>query len=273
MPDIVQGNSWDLLMWNGHQRAHQFANRNWQVVVSSPDVLYFDFPYEADPQEHGYYWASRHINTEKVFQFMPDNLPAHAEFWLDREDRPYTADDTIIKNDAGEVEFAPLAKGKQFIGIQGQLWSENTRTNNMAEYKLFPRLLSLAQRAWHKAQWAVPYDHNGFVYSRNTQRFTPSLKQQRDQQWLTFAASLGLKEFNKLERANVHFRIANAGAKIENGMLYANVAYPGLLIEYMQAGGQWQTYNAPVKVTQDVWVRSKLPISGRVSRTLKVTQP
>ena len=82
-----------------------------------------------------------------------------------------------------------------------------------------------------------------------------------------------LKEFNKLERANVHFRIANAGAKIENGMLYANVAYPGLLIEYMQAGGQWQTYNAPVKVTQDVWVRSKLPISGRVSRTLKVTQP
>ena len=56
-------------------------------------------------------------------------------------------------------------------------------------------------------------------------------------------------------------------------MLYANVAYPGLLIEYMQAGGQWQTYNAPVKVTQDVWVRSKLPISGRVSRTLKVTQP
>ena len=273
MPDIVQGNSWDLLMWNGHQRAHQFTNRNWQVVVSSPDVLYFDFPYEADPQEHGYYWASRHINTEKVFQFMPDNLPAHAEFWLDREDRPYTADDTIIKNDAGEVEFAPLAKGKQFIGIQGQLWSENTRTNNMAEYKLFPRLLSLAQRAWHKAQWAVPYDHNGFVYSRNTQRFTPSLKQQRDQQWLTFAASLGLKEFNKLERANVHFRIANAGAKIENGMLYANVAYPGLLIEYMQAGGQWQTYNAPVKVTQDVWVRSKLPISGRVSRTLKVTQP
>ena len=271
MPEVVQGNSWDLLMWNGHQRAHEFANRNWQVVLSSPDVLYFDFPYEADPQEHGYYWASRHINTEKIFQFMPDNLPIHAEFWLDREDNPYVADDTLQYDEQGKVVSAPLAKDKRFIGIQGQLWSENTRTNNMAEYKLFPRLLSLAQRAWHKADWAVPYDHNGFVYSQQTNRFSSALKQQRDQQWQTFAATMGLKEFPKLEMADVHYRLANAGAKIENGILYANLAYPGLVIEYKQGSGQWQTYKQPVKVTQDVWIRSKTPSASRVSRKLKVT--
>lgn len=271
MPEVVQGNIWDLLMWNGHQRAHEFANRNWQAVLSSPDVLYFDFPYEADPQEHGYYWASRHINTEKIFQFMPDNLPIHAEFWLDREDKPYVADDTLQHDEQGKVVSAPLAKDKRFVGIQGQLWSENTRTNNMAEYKLFPRLLSLAQRAWHKADWAVPYDHNGFVYSQQTNRFSPELKQQRDQQWQTFAATMGLKEFAKLERADVHYRLANAGAKIENSMLYANIAYPGLVIEYKQGDEQWKTYTQPVKVTQDVWVRSKTPSASRVSRKLKVT--
>jgi len=234
-------------------------------------VLYFDFPYEADPQEHGYYWASRHINTEKIFQFMPDNLPIHAEFWLDREDKPYVADDTLQHDEQGKIVSAPLAKDKRFVGIQGQLWSENTRTNNMAEYKLFPRLLSLAQRAWHKADWAVPYDHNGFVYSQQTNRFSPELKQQRDQQWQTFAATMGLKEFAKLERADVHYRLANAGAKIENSMLYANIAYPGLVIEYKQGDEQWQTYTQPVKVTQDVWVRSKTPSASRVSRKLKVT--
>ena len=57
-------------------------------------MLYFDHPYEADPKEHGYYWASRATNTEKVFQFMPDNLPVHAEFWPNREGNAYVADDT-----------------------------------------------------------------------------------------------------------------------------------------------------------------------------------
>ena len=94
MPAIVQSNAWDTLFWGGHIKTHQLVNRDWQVVLSSPDVLYFDFPYEADPKEHGYYWASRHTNTEKVFQFIPDNLPIHAEFWLDRQDNAYEADDT-----------------------------------------------------------------------------------------------------------------------------------------------------------------------------------
>ena len=61
------------------------------------------------------------------------------------------------------------------------------------------------------------------------------------------------------------------GAKIENSMLYANIAYPGLVIEYKQGDEQWKTYTQPVKVTQDVWVRSKTPYANRVSRKLKVT--
>ncbi|HCP97190.1 MAG TPA: beta-N-acetylhexosaminidase, partial [Pseudoalteromonas sp.] len=107
--------------------------------------------------------------------------------------------------------------------------------------------------------------------SQQTNRFSPELKQQRDQQWQTFAATMGLKEFAKLERADVHYRLANAGAKIDNGMLFANIAYPGLVIEYKQGSEQWQTYTQPVKVTQDVWVRSKTPYANRVSRKLKVT--
>ncbi len=271
MPAVVQANSWDLLMWNGHQQAHNFVNKQWQVVLSTPDVLYFDFPYEADPKEHGYYWGSRQINSEKVFQFMPDNLPVHAEFWLDREDNPYVADDTLKVNEQGDVISAPLAKNKAFLGVQGQLWSENIRSNNMAEYKLFPRLLSLAERAWHKANWAVPYNHNGGIYSQNSHHFTKQLKQQRDQQWLTFAATMGLKEFAKLETAKVHYRIPSVGAKIEKGVLYANIAFPGLLLEYQTLDGQWHDYKHPVAVNNDVFVRAKVASGIRYGRMLKVT--
>jgi hexosaminidase len=260
MPAIVQANAWDALFWGGHDKVHQLANRDWQVVLSSPDVLYFDFPHEADPKEHGYYWASRHTNTEKVFQFMPDNLPVHAEFWLDRQDNDYVADDTKT----------PLAAGQKFLGIQGQLWSENVRTDDMVEHKVFPRLLALAERAWHQADWAVPYNYQGAKYSAKSNTFTDELKVMRDSQWSLFANTLGRKEFAKLDLAQVDYRLPTVGAVIKAGKLYANIAFPGLVIEYQINKGNWLTYQEPIAVSGEVSVRSRSTDGSRTSRITQV---
>jgi hexosaminidase len=267
MPAIVQANSWDVLFWEGHKKVHALANRDWQVVLSSPDVLYFDFPYEADPKEHGYYWASRHTNTEKVFQFMPDNLPAHAEVWLDREDNSYVADDTK----------STLAKGQTFLGIQGQLWSENTRTDEVAEHKIYPRLIALAERAWHLPKWAIPYNYEGAIYSQATGVFTEDMKKSRDNDWRLFSQVLGQKEFPKLELAGVDYRLPTVGAIIEDGVLKANIAFPGLTIEYQLEdthgkGVTWRKYNAPVKIEGSVLVRSRTINGLRTGRITKVTR-
>ena len=260
MPAIVQANAWDTLAWAGHEKVHRLANRNWQVVISSPDVLYFDFPHEADPKEHGYYWASRHTNTEKVFQFMPDNLPVHAEFWLDREDNAYVADDTK----------AALAPGKKFLGIQGQLWSENVRTDDMVEHKVFPRLLALAERAWHLADWAVPYNYQGAKYSQQSNTFTAESKVKRDSQWALFANTLGQKEFTKLELAQIDYRLPTVGAIIQAGKLHANIAFPGLTIEYQVKNGNWLTYQNPIAVSGEVSLRSRSTNGLRTSRITRV---
>jgi len=260
MPAIVQANAWDALFWGGHNKVHQLTNRNWQVVISSPDVLYFDFPHEADPKEHGYYWASRHTNTEKVFQFMPDNLPVHAEFWLDRQDNAYVADDTET----------PLAKGNKFLGIQGQLWSENVRTDDMVEHKVFPRLLALAERAWHLADWAVPYNYQGAKYSQQSNAFTKDMQVMRDNQWSLFANTLGKKEFAKLELAQVDYRLPTVGAVIQSGKLHANIAFPGLTIEYQVNNGDWLTYQTPIAITGEVNVRSRSTNGQRTSRITQV---
>ena len=260
MPAIVQANAWDTLAWAGHEKVHRLANRDWQVVISSPDVLYFDFPHEADPKEHGYYWASRHTNTEKVFQFMPDNLPIHAEFWLDREDNAYVADDTK----------AALAPGKKFLGIQGQLWSENVRTDDMVEHKVFPRLLALAERAWHLADWAVPYNYQGAKYSQHSNTFTNESKAMRDSQWALFANTLGQKEFTKLELAEIDYRLPTVGAVIQAGKLHANIAFPGLTIEYKVNGGNWLTYQTPIAVSGEVNLRSRSTNGLRTSRITRV---
>jgi hexosaminidase len=256
MPAIVQANAWDALFWGGHDKVHQLANRNWQIVISTPDALYFDFPHEADPKEHGYYWASRHTNTEKVFQFMPDNLPVHAEFWLDREDKHYTADDTKT----------PLAAGQKYLGIQGQLWSENVRTDDMVEHKVFPRLLALAERAWHLADWAVPYNYQGASYSSSSSVFTEKMQATRDKKWSGFANTLGQKEFDKLELADISYRLPTVGAIIEAGKLFANIAFPGLTIEYQINDGEWLKYDQAVAVSGSVKVRSRSKNGLRTGR-------
>jgi len=260
MPAIVQANAWDALFWGGHNKVHQLTNRDWQVVVSSPDVLYFDFPHEADPKEHGYYWASRHTNTEKVFQFMPDNLPVHAEFWLDRQDNAYVADDTKT----------PLAQGQKFLGIQGQLWSENVRTDDMVEHKVFPRLLALAERAWYLADWAVPYNYQGAKYSQQSNTFTKEMQAKRDNQWSLFANTLGKKEFAKLELAQIDYRLPTVGAVIKSGKLHANIAFPGLTIEYQESSGNWLTYQKPIAVKGNVSIRSRSTDGLRTSRITQV---
>ena len=45
------------------------------IIVSNPDYLYFDFPYEVNSEERGYYWGARFNSVYNVFSFAPENLP------------------------------------------------------------------------------------------------------------------------------------------------------------------------------------------------------
>ena len=47
--------------------------------MSQATHLYFDQPYEPDPEERGEYWASRFTESKKVFSFMPDDLYANSD--------------------------------------------------------------------------------------------------------------------------------------------------------------------------------------------------
>ena len=45
-----------------------------QVIISPATHLYLDHPYEPDPEERGLYWATRFVDTKKVFNFLPDSF-------------------------------------------------------------------------------------------------------------------------------------------------------------------------------------------------------
>ncbi|MGL5396342.1 MAG: family 20 glycosylhydrolase, partial [Shewanella sp.] len=269
MPAKVQSNIWDVIAYKGYEHANQQVNNGWDVVLSNPEVLYFDFPYEADPKEHGYYWASRATNAHKVFSFMPDNLVANAEQWTDLQNLPFEADDRARTDEKGK-KSGPREQGKNFAGLQGQLWSETIRSNDTVEYMIFPRLLMLAERAWHQADWEVPYQYQGALYNQSTGHFTTAMRDAQAQSWQQMANTLGHKEFIKLDKAGIDYRVPTVGAKIQGGKLFANVAYPGLKIEFRQADGQWQAYQAGQAVTAPVEIRAIAADGIRKGRSLIV---
>jgi hexosaminidase len=260
LPTKIQANIWGLLPNGGYNRAHDFVNRAWDTVLSIPDVLYFDFPYQADPKEPGYYWGARNTDSFQVFQFMPDNLPVHAEFWTDSMGRNYLSDEQIS-----------LKNGAKVRGIQAQLWSETVVSDDSANYMLFPRLIAFAERAWVNPNWAVPYQAKQ-QYSNSSHVFSKSKQQQMYADWASFSQVLLNKVLPDLGRDGVFFRLPTPGAKIENGTLYANAMFSGLGIEFKTINNtQWQVYSGPIKVEGEVSLRTTMPGLSRFSRTVIIS--
>jgi hexosaminidase len=254
--DKVTVNFWDTLYWGGFDSVNEWANKGYQVIISNPDYVYLDMPYEVNPKESGYYWATRFNDERKMFSFAPNNLPQNAETSVDRDGNPFTAKGTMNWSGA--------------YGLSAQIWTEDIRTDKKMEYMAFPRLLAVAERAWHQADWEIDYQKDR-EFSQTTTHYVNQQKLLND--WTRFANLVGQRELQKLDLANINYRLPIPGAKIENNKLIANIVFPGLTIEYStNQGKQWHRYNEPVNIKkgETVSVRSVSPNQKRTSRIEEV---
>ena len=233
---------------DGHNNINGFSNRGYETIVAVPDFLYFDFPQEVDPAERGYYWATRFTDTRKVFSFAPENLPQNAETSINRDGQPWSA----TGNDSNQG----------FIGMQGQLWGETVRTAQQMEYMIFPRLLALAERAWHKADWELNYQP-GVTYSGTTSLVA---KDVLNADYARFAQALALKELPKLDAAGVRYRIPVPGASDQGGVLVMNSELPGLPLEYSMDGNSYSSFTPGITASGVTAVRARSANSARDGR-------
>ncbi len=232
----------------GYNNINGFSNRGFQTVVAVPDFLYFDFPQEVDPEERGYYWATRFTDTRKVFGFAPENLPQNAETSVTVNGRGWSA--------TGD------AANQGFIGMQGQLWSETVRTTEQFEYMVFPRLLALAERAWSKGSWELDYVP-GQAFSDSTNLVN---KNALNADYAQFAAAIGTKELRKLDAAGISYRISVPGASNDGGQLRMNSDLPGLPLEYSTNGTTFTAFTTGVPATGVVAIRATSTNGQRAGR-------
>ncbi|PHM37998.1 beta-N-acetylhexosaminidase [Xenorhabdus mauleonii] len=248
----VAVNFWDTLYWGGYDSVNDWANKGYRVVVSSPDYVYLDMPYEVNPKERGYYWATRFNDEEKVFSFAPNNMPQNAETSVDRDGNHFNAHSN---------KHWPGA-----YGMSGQSWSETVRTDDQMEYMIYPRLLPLAERAWYRADWELTYQQ-GREYKGGITRYVDISALHHD--WQRFANLIGQHELAKLDKARISYRLPVPGGRIIDGVFEANIALPGVVIQYsLDDGKTWQVYNDRQRpsVSSHVKIRSVSSDGQRFSR-------
>ncbi len=239
---VFTANVWDNIWeWGVADRAHRLANNGYQVILSHGTHLYFDHPYEAHPEERGYYWATRYTDTKKTFSYMPDDVYANADYTRSRE--PIVNLEALVGR-----ELPKLEKPENILGIQGQVWSETIRTEDQVLRMVFPRILAVAERAWHTASWeGSKIEPKAFA-----------------KDWHAYAAALSVKELLKLERDGVNVNLPVPGAKVKNGQLVANAAFPHLEIQYSTDGGQsWSEYTSPVSISGKNAVQLRTTLNGK----------
>ncbi|MDR8525124.1 family 20 glycosylhydrolase [Shewanella fidelis] len=232
--DKVYVHAWDNIWeWGVSDRAYRLANEGYHSILSMGTHLYFDHPQEPDPAERGLYWAARYTDVEKVFNFIPEDVYANADFT--RTGKPIENLEDLVGR-----ALPQLQKPENIAGIQGQVWSETIRTPEQLGEMVFPRIIALAERGWHKN--SVP----------------ASEQQQKARQWAEFASVLAQKEYPKLEEAGISFYLPIPGAKLVDNQIHIISQLPGLTIEYsLDEGATWQLYREPIAQSDAIQVRSR----------------
>ncbi|MGV8835651.1 chitobiase/beta-hexosaminidase C-terminal domain-containing protein, partial [Cellvibrio sp.] len=179
------------------------------------------------------------------FGFMPDNLYANAD---------KTRNGAPIENLEALVGRAmpALEKPENLRGMQGQVWTETIRTGAQMEQMIYPRLIPLAERAWHKAAWEGDRPDAAA----------------RTADWAAFAVQLSVKELPKLAVLGGDFYLPPPGGVVDDGKLLANTALPGLAIEFsIDNGLSWNSYTGEHAVSKsEVLLRARVgEVTSRVT--------
>ncbi|WP_255037494.1 family 20 glycosylhydrolase [Lacihabitans soyangensis] len=244
---------------------YRIANAGYKVVLCNATNLYFDLSYNSDPTEPGLVWAGY---QDAIDPYVMTPFDVFKSINFDKYSR-LTEKEEIFgrksqKMDANMArQHLKVEAQKNIVGMQAQLWSETIKGPKMLEYYLAPKLFAFAEKSWSNA----PVWENESNISKRVKAIWAG--------WADISNQIGQREFPRLDFlfGGYNYRIAPPGAVLEDGILKANIAFPGLTIRYTEDGSEpginSKEYTNPIKVNGLIKVRAFNKF-GRASKTFIV---
>jgi hexosaminidase len=246
---------------------YRIANAGYKVVLCNATNLYFDLSYNSDPTEPGLVWAGY---QDAIDPYVMTPFDVFKSINFDKYSR-LTEKEEIFGRKSQKIDanmprqYLKMEAQKNIVGMQAQLWSETIKGSKMLEYYLAPKLFAFAEKSWSNA----PAWESESTISKRVNSIWAG--------WADISNQIGQREFSRLDFLfnGYNYRIAQPGAVIEDGLLKANVAFPGFTIRYTEDGSEpdvnSKEYTYPVKVNGPIKVRAFNKF-GRASKTFIVKQ-
>ncbi|KAK0061030.1 beta-hexosaminidase [Biomphalaria pfeifferi] len=253
--EVITQSYQNVLEWGTAALPYNLANAGYKVVLAPLTHIFFDHPQEPSPEESGINWGTRYTDAFKTFSFMPDDYYKNID--MKRSGEPITMKEVCNDDNSG---CPPLKRSENIIGLQGQLWSEIIRTQEQFDYMLYPRILALAERSWHRASWE---GHENITSNKDMKL-----------DWSRFARSLGSADLVILDKLNVSYRIPSPGARQSGDKVLSKVEFPGLKVQYRTTSeSSWSELDdsKSFKNVSEVTLRTLSADGKRISSEVKVT--
>lgn len=251
-------------MFDHPDLGYRLANAGYDVVLCNVSNFYFDLAYSKDPLEPGLYWAG-FVNTRNAWTFAAyDMFKTTNKNSMGQALDFETGSKKAVGGNQIIVETLKAESRRNILGVEAQLWSETIKGRDMLEYYMLPKLIGFAESAWtSEREW-------------ETTQSMADREEKIRKGWNIFANALGTRELPRLSYINngYNYRVPPPGATIEDGVLKANVEYPGLIIRYTTDGTEPTNvstiYKESVPVSGQVILKS-FDVAGKGSRAVVVS--
>ena len=243
--------------WGGGREdmVYKFANLGYNVIMSNSSAFYFDMTDDLDPENYGLSWSG-YVNYKDAWLTEPLNV--YAKTYLESDFKKYKNPNSVTMDNKMKSNF---------LGVQGQLWTETVRNEEIFDELMYPNLIVLAEKAWsQKDQWTKN------LLSQNIDEIMTK-------EWSYFVNTLGHRILNHLSFLydGVDFDLPKPGGIIKNDTLFLNSVFPGMNVRFSRDGSiptsDDELYLKEIKVlhTESIVLRS-FDQTGRGGRHIVVSK-
>ena len=243
--------------WGGGREdmVYKFANLGYNVIMSNSSAFYFDMTDDLDPENYGLSWSG-YVNYKDAWLTEPLNV--YAKTYLESDFKKYKNPNSVTMDNKMKSNF---------LGIQGQLWTETVRNEEIFDELMYPNLIVLAEKAWSQQdQWTKN------LLSQNIDEIMTK-------EWSYFVNTLGHRILNHLSFLydGVDFDLPKPGGFIKNDTLFVNSVFPGMNVRFSRDGSiptsEDELYLKEIKVlsSESIVLRS-FDQTGRGGRHIVVSK-